>query len=208
MCGHQSPDRPSLNVNLDQEVSKGLSSLQLHLRLLWCLSIAQTHQHVFQAGLSTTYLLRSPLKKPHELGGTHLSHDPSASDWSGSGLQDSITEHNLLAGSFFSVTETANRHIYKNKGLLCLCSKDWGSGAPSAGSSTGSRVSFPGDSLGLNFFQAPWLGSASSRQLVWSKLLGCSSVSLVSEGQGSFIAYSGREGLVNLFCFRDFLKHL
>lgn len=109
VCGHQSPDRPSIiECGRRPGISKGLSSLQLGLRLLWCLSIAQTHQHVFEAGPSTTHLLPNPLKKPHDLGGIHLSRDPSARDWSGSGLQDSITEHKPVAVSFFFVTETAS----------------------------------------------------------------------------------------------------
>lgn len=85
--------RPSLNVDVDQESPRGLA---------WRLSL------VFEAGLSTTHLLPNPLKKPHDLGGIHLSRDPSARDWSGSGLQDSVTEHKPVAVSFFSVTETAS----------------------------------------------------------------------------------------------------
>ena len=76
--------------------------------------------------------------------------------------------------------------------------------AQPAGSSAGWTVSFPGAKVALNFSQAAWLVSASSRQLVWSQslLCGLSCLSIffaaylpsLTEEPSSFISYSDREG--------------
>lgn len=63
-------------------------------------------------------------------------------------------------------------------------------------------MSFPSDLVGLNPFQAAWLDSTSSRQLVWSWSLLFSFACLnllctlvcLRVTLGSFIAHSGREG--------------
>ena len=65
-------------------------------------------------------------------------------------------------------------------------------------------MSCPGAKVALNFSQAAWLVSASSRQLVWSQslLCGLSCLSIffaaylpsLTEEPSSFISYSDREG--------------
>lgn len=74
----------------------------------------------------------------------------------------------------------------------------------SEGSSTGWVVSLPSASVAPNLFQAVQLGSASSRQRVWSQSL-CSLAHL-KVALDSFNVYSGREGPVNPASFRDFLE--
>ena len=81
-----------------------------------------------------------------------------------------------------------------------------------AGNSAGWRVAFPGDSLGLNFFQAAQLVPA-SKQRLWSQESSLQLGFIGSSWQLSFLPSEGASqlflftlaGLVTLISFRDFL---